>query len=605
MDKIELFLKIRNKDGGYIIKVDTEYKWTLDFASTTIFPLNSEEELENAAEACAIVISQMDEHSPFTFEIVQKDISTSSAVEKVMVKIKANMSGLSLLGEPEADDIHMEIGKHLSSAIADNLLTNNLDALYKKAKSAKSLLSEAMEEAGITSSKPKGPMTASEEEAFLSDIADKTDSDIVKPTETLETDYICEPELMDELKEISSFFNDRDKYISRGIEIPKGILIKGPPGTGKTYAARCIAGSTNCVFMSTTASALQGKYIGSGAENIRKLFKGAKYIYNNLHKGVIIFIDELDSLGSRESHNGSAGGEEDRTLNQLLSELSGFMPTEHIMVIAATNFPERLDSALTRSGRMERHLTITYPNQKERLHIINHYFKKHKLIDTNTEEISRLTEGCTPADLKMVANESAIMSVRQSSDDIKLDYINEAINRVLTKNVKRFSPDKDYKLVAAHEMGHVLGEYLYNNKFAVKVTCESYGDAGGFTQMDHKHNTLKSQDQLIADVKTLLAGRAAEQVVMGRITVGASDDLRRVKSILESFYKVYHFQNYTHKELEQVILDDLTKYYNDVLNDFTTNKALLVDMTDKLLLHKTLYSTDIKALIKPKEALSC
>ena len=207
------------------------------------------------------------------------------------------------------------------------------------------------------------------------DISNNTKAEIVKPKETLK-DYICNDLLKQELEEIKDFFENSGTYKAANVEIPKGILFKGPWGTGKTYAARCIAGTVDCYFMTCTASALQGQYIGSGAENIRMIFKGAKILAEKSGKGVILFIDELDSFGDRQHRSGGAGGEEDRTLNQLLAEMSGFTDSENIMVLAATNFPERLDSALMRSGRFGRQITIDYPDDKERLHMVNYYFNK-------------------------------------------------------------------------------------------------------------------------------------------------------------------------------------------------------------------------------------
>ena len=238
--------------------------------------------------------------------------------------------------------------------------------------------------------------------------------------------------------------------------------------------------------MTCTASALQGQYIGSGAENIRAIFKGAKLLAEKSKKGVILFIDELDSFGDRQNRSGGAGGEEDRTLNQLLAEMSGFTETENIMVLAATNFPERLDSALMRSGRFGRQITIDYPDDFERLNMVKYYFDKIKIPLEKTvskDDIASLTKGLTPADIKEIANESGILTIRQHQTEISLDNINEAVNKVITKNIRH--PDKsteELELVTAHECGHVLAEVIYNNSVPIKVTNYAYGNAGGFTQ---------------------------------------------------------------------------------------------------------------------------
>lgn len=419
---------------------------------------------------------------------------------------------------------------------------------------------------------------------------------ISKPKETL-NDYICEDFLKDELLEIVSFFNEHTTYIQKKIKLPKGVLFKGLPGTGKTYAARCIAGTTDAIFINTTASALQGMYIGSGAENIRKVFDAARYIHSKLKKGVIIFIDELDSLGSRDKRSPSSSGEEDRTLNQLLAEMSGFEDTENIMVIAATNFPEKLDSALLRSGRIGRQINIDLPNFNQRKAMVDYYFKNFELEDTDTDEIAEITEGCTPADISSIANESAILSVRQKTSKIKLEQINETVNRVLTSNILNPDPTKIQPIVAAHEAGHVLAEALYNNKLCIKVTCLPYGETGGFAQHSTYDIYMPSSTDIIHRIKILLAGRAAEQVLANKITVGASNDLERAFNLIRNYFEVYHFEDYDYKNFENICLEYYKTWYNEVVNDFQNNLQTLKDLANELYLKKTLYRVDICKII--------
>lgn len=429
-------------------------------------------------------------------------------------------------------------------------------------------------------------------------INSKTKATVSKPDITLD-DYICNEILKEELSEIKNFMEKYEDYTKLGIQIPKGILFKGEPGTGKTYAAKCIAGSTDCYFLSCTASSLQGMYIGSGTQNIRDIFEGAKKLNEISNKGVIVFIDEIDSLGNREQNGSGAGGEENRTLNQLLAEMSGFEDAQKIMVMAATNYEQRLDSALKRSGRFSRHITIDLPDNDEREYLLEYYFNKIKmpLNDVTYTELVDITENLTPADIKEIANESAILSVRQSLSNIPLANINEAINKVITKNIR--NKDKlDIKLVSAHEAGHTLAEYIYTNSVATKVTSYSYGDAGGFTQSSFKLKGIMPNDMFIAEIKRLLAGRAAESVICNCITGGASSDLDCAKKIMKSYYKDYNFAKYEVEKLDQIVIDRINELQEEVIQDFATSKKeLLEKLTEELTIKRVLYKRDLVALL--------
>lgn len=440
--------------------------------------------------------------------------------------------------------------------------------------------------------------TVGELDAIIDKIKKQSKADIVKPKETL-ADYVCDTSLKEELLEVKSFFENATTYKDAGIRIPKGILFKGVPGTGKTYAARCIAGDVDCYFMTCTASSLQGMYIGSGAENIRNVFEGAKTLRKASGKGVIIFFDELDSLGSRESHNGSASGEEDRTLNQLLAELSGFEDAEGIMVLGATNYPERIDDALMRSGRFSRQITIEVPEEDERRNLVEYYFKKLKMkfdADCTVEDTTALTKGLTPADISEIVNEAGILAIRDKRDTLYLQDLNEAINKVITKNIRK--PDKDadfHNLVAVHEIGHVVAEYLYSNSLSIKVTNYSYGDAGGFTQPGEKTHGIMSEEAYKARVMSLLGGRAAEQSVLGYITTGASSDFDKAKQMIKRYYELYHFETYKHSEIDQIVLDTLHRWYSCCVDTFNAAEVaiLMAELVSSLKLNRVLYTKDI------------
>ena len=451
---------------------------------------------------------------------------------------------------------------------------------------------------------PSGPSTAVDTsealERTIEEIKTKTKADISKPKETL-ADYVCGELLKEELTEIKDFMENESEYLCKGIALPKGILFKGVPGTGKTYAARCIAGSTDCYFMTCTASSLQGMYIGSGTENIRNIFNGAKTLKKVSGKNIIIFIDELDSLGSRDSHGGNTGGEEDRTLNQLLAEMSGFEDCTGIMVLGATNYPERLDSALMRSGRFSRQITIEIPEYEERKELVKYYFNKISIpidSDTNYDEITLITEGMTPADIKEISNEAGILTIRQKLSTISLNNINEAINKVITKNIRHPDGTLDTLLVASHEIGHVMAEILYNKTFPIKVTNYSYGDAGGFTQSGKIAHGLITKEAYEANIKILIGGRAAESVLRGVETTGASSDFKRAKKMIKAYYETYNFETYDSKDIENVVINKLKDYYDKIIEDFSQENVLniLTELTAKLNKERILYTKDIQAL---------
>ena len=469
-------------------------------------------------------------------------------------------------------------------------------ALSGKKPAGKSLVESIAEGLGLP---PKKTISSSSDvDEIIDYINEKTKATISKPKETL-ADYVCSDTLKEELNDIKDFFENKDTYIKLNIDIPKGILFKGPPGTGKTYAARCIAGSVDCYFMQCTASALQGQYVGSGAENIRAVFKGAKLLQEKSGKDIILFIDEIDSFGSRGSHGGGAGSEEDRTVNQLLAEMSGFDDTPGIMVLAATNYADRLDDALMRSGRFSRQINIDYPDKVERLAMIKYYFDKIKmpLLDVEYEDIVALTEYFTPADIKELANESAILCVRNKLTSLTLDNINEAVNKNITKSIRNKDGDLDIHLVSAHEMGHVLAEVLLRDSYPIKVTSYSYGGAGGFTQSGFKLRGLQDKASYVDEVKILLGGRAAEQIICGRITNGASNDLDKAKRVLMSYYKDYMFEKYDVKDIEQLVLDDIHRYYDEICSEFLANKDLLNDLTDTLYKERIIYTKDIIPIV--------
>jgi ATP-dependent metalloprotease FtsH len=523
-----------------------------------------------------------------------------SETEEPIATLRTDESRVGLAMSEFADTVQTKVMRELCMELGAYLMAKALDLAMASVTGTATAVADADDT--TTAPTTASTTTAGDIDAIIDKIKKQSKADIVKPKETL-ADYVCDSTLKEELLEVKNFFENSATYATAGIRIPKGILFKGVPGTGKTYAARCIAGDVDCYFMTCTASSLQGMYIGSGAENIRNVFEGAKTLRKASGKGVIIFFDELDSLGSRESHSGGASGEEDRTLNQLLAELSGFEDVDGIMVLGATNYPERIDDALMRSGRFSRQITIGIPEEDERRNLVAYYFKKLKMnfdSDCTVEDVAALTKGLTPADISEIINEAGILAIRDKRDTLYIQDVNEAVNKVITKNIRK--PDKDvtfHRIVAIHEIGHVIAEYLYGNSVSVKVTNYSYGDAGGFTQPGENSKGLTSERDYKAKVMSLLGGRAAEEVFFGEISTGASEDFARAKKMIRHFYETYHFEPYKHSELDQTVLDTLHEWYGICVASFKLAEIHYAceDLVDALVSERVLYTKDIAAIL--------
>lgn len=595
--EIKILISTLEEELRYVAEVDP-LKWTAYVTEAKSFKYEEDSELLEA-DAIEAITEIAKDLGALRFKVHIFD-ETDFNVANLLVSYPTVHVEISKKAPSGTSAIVHNIVEHLHGTLIDLSLELDMFKLLKDTESKK--------EAGPAMSKTDPTKTAPDKdiEGLIEYISNKTKATVVKPKETL-ANYVCNDLLKEELTEIVDFFKNAETYRNANIEIPKGILFKGLPGTGKTYAAKCIAGTTDAYFLTCTASALQGMYIGSGAENIRNLFKAAKELQERSKKGVIIFIDELDSLGSRESHSHSSSGEEDRTLNQLLAEMSGFEDVEGIMLLAATNYPERIDDALMRSGRFSRQINIEYPEYEERKHLVDYYFGQLNIPleeDATIPNITNLTDGLSPADIKEISNEAAIMAIRYKQVEIKIDYINEAINKVITKNIRKpDSPDVDYKLIAAHECGHVLAEYLYDKSIPIKVTNYSYGNAGGFTQSASRLEGILPKEQFLNRVKTLLAGRAAEYVICHTITNGASNDLYKAKNIMRAYYEDYQFESYESEKLNQLIIDKIQELYNDVVETFrkTDNCEMLNDLTNELIAKRVLYEQDIKIILTKEE----
>lgn len=337
-----------------------------------------------------------------------------------------------------------------------------------------------------------------------------------------------------ELQEIVSFLKDQEKYGRLGARIPKGILLVGPPGTGKTLMARAVAGEAGVPFFSISGSEFVEMFVGVGAARVRDLFEQARKA-----APCIIFIDELDALGRARSAFGNMGGgdEKEQTLNQLLSELDGFDPRVGIVLLAATNRPEILDPALLRAGRFDRQVVLDRPDKVGREAILKVHLKKITLAETvKPDQIAALTPGFTGADLANLVNEAAIFATRRGGETVTMEDFTAAVERLVAglERRSRILKPEERKRVAYHEMGHALIAAMLPGAdpvHKVSIIPRSIGALGYTMQRPTEDRFLITVSELKDRMAVLLAGRAAEELVMGEVSTGAADDLVKVTDI--------------------------------------------------------------------------
>ena len=356
----------------------------------------------------------------------------------------------------------------------------------------------------------------------------------------------------EEVKELIDFLRNPKKFQKLGARIPKGVLLVGPPGTGKTLLAKAVAGEAKVPFYYISGSDFVELFVGVGASRVRDMFKQAKQT-----APCLIFIDEIDAVG-RQRGTGLGGGHDEReqTLNQLLTEMDGFGANEGIIIIAATNRPDVLDPALLRPGRFDRQVTVNLPDVREREAILGVH-AKGKIIseDVTLKHLAERTPGYSGADLENLLNEAALLAVRRNKECITMDEMDEASDRVLMgpAKVSRKVTPFEKKVVAYHESGHaVLGIELPNGEEVHKITIIPRGMAGGYTQMlpKEERTMISTKDELLQRIVSYLGGRVSEELFLGEISTGASDDFKRATAIARSMVTEYGMSDLGPVQLE-------------------------------------------------------
>ena len=382
----------------------------------------------------------------------------------------------------------------------------------------------------------------------------------VKSSEGIKfSDVAGEDEAKESLQEVVDYLHDPGKYREIGASMPKGILLVGPPGTGKTMLAKAVAGESNVPFFSMSGSEFVEMFVGMGASKVRDLFKQAKE-----KAPCIVFIDEIDAIGQKRD-SGAYGGNDEReqTLNQLLTEMDGFEGNNGVIILAATNRPESLDPALTRPGRFDRRVPVELPDLKGREDILKVHAKKIKVADdVDWEKIARMSSGASGAELANIINEAALRAVRDGRRFATQADLEESIEVVIAGYQKKNAilTDEEKRIVAYHEIGHALVAARQSNSAPVqKITIipRTSGALGYTMQVEEGNHYLMSREELENKIATFTGGRAAEEVVFGSVTTGASNDIEQATKLARAMITRYGMSS----DFDMVALETVQNQY--------------------------------------------
>ena len=372
------------------------------------------------------------------------------------------------------------------------------------------------------------------------------------------SDVAGEDEAKENLAEIVDYLHNPGKYREVGAAVPKGILLVGPPGTGKTMLAKAVAGEANVPFFSMSGSEFVEMFVGMGASKVRDLFRQAKE-----KAPCIVFIDEIDAIGQKRDGRMGGNDEREQTLNQLLTEMDGFETNNGVIILAATNRPESLDPALTRPGRFDRRVPVELPDLKGREEILKVHAKKVKLDETvDFNKIARMASGASGAELANIVNEAALRAVRENRRFVTQADLEESIEVVIAGYQKKNAilTDQEKKVVACHEIGHALVAAKQSNSAPVqKITIvpRTSGALGYTMQVEEGNHYLMSQEELENKIATLTGGRAAEELVFHSASTGASNDIEQATKLARSMITRYGMS----KDFDMVAMETVTNQY--------------------------------------------
>ena len=436
-------------------------------------------------------------------------------------------------------------------------------------------------------------------------------------------DVAGQDEAKESLQEIIDFLHNPQKYTAIGAKLPKGALLVGSPGTGKTLLAKAVAGEANVPFFSISGSDFVEMFVGMGASRVRDLFQQAAKV-----APCIIFIDEIDAVGRARDNRYGNNSEQEQTLNQLLSEIDGFEPSKGIVRLAATNRPEILDKALLRPGRFDRRIIVDKPNLQGRLDTLKVHTRKIKLSDdVDLRKIAQATAGAVGADLANLVNEAALRAVRKGRQTVNQEDLLVSFETVIAGTEKKNTvlTDMEKRLVAYHEVGHALVAALEKHSQPVsKITIVPHtsGALGYTMQMPEEEKFLSTAEELRTELRTLVGGRAAEQVVFGVQTTGAANDIQRATALARNMVTQYGMsekfglmstasvenqyldgQAYmdcsqeTAAEVDKEVMEILQQAYADAKRILTENRGLLDEISEFLLVKETITGDELMAYV--------
>ena len=436
-------------------------------------------------------------------------------------------------------------------------------------------------------------------------------------------DVAGQDEAKESLQEIIDFLHNPQKYTAIGAKLPKGALLVGSPGTGKTLLAKAVAGEANVPFFSISGSDFVEMFVGMGASRVRDLFQQAAKV-----APCIIFIDEIDAVGRARDNRYGNNSEQEQTLNQLLSEIDGFEPSKGIVCLAATNRPEILDKALLRPGRFDRRIIVDKPNLQGRLDTLKVHTRKIRLSDdVDLRKIAQATAGAVGADLANLVNEAALRAVRKGRQLVNQEDLLVSFETVIAGTEKKNTvlTDMEKRLVAYHEVGHALVAALEKHSQPVsKITIVPHtsGALGYTMQMPEEEKYLSTAEELRTELRTLVGGRAAEQVVFGVQTTGAANDIQRATVLARNMVTQYGMsekfglmstasvenqyldgQAYmdcsqeTAAEVDKEVMEILQKAYADAKRILTENRGLLDEISEFLLVKETITGDELMAYV--------
>ncbi len=437
-------------------------------------------------------------------------------------------------------------------------------------------------------------------------------------------------EAVEEVKELVDFLKTPDKYTVLGGKLPKGVLLVGPPGTGKTLLAKAVAGEAGVPFFSLSGSDFVEMFVGVGAARVRDLFKEAKN-----HAPCIIFIDEIDAIGKSRGSNAVSGGYDERenTLNQLLVEMDGFDASIGVIIMGATNRPEVLDAALLRPGRFDRQVLVDKPDLNGREAIFKVHTRELTLgDDVDLHRLSAQTPGFAGAEIANVCNEAAILAVRNQHDSVMMSDFEEAIERVIAglEKKNKLINEHERKIVAYHESGHAIVGYFTEGADEVQkvsIVPRGIGALGYTLQMPLEDRYLMSKSELLGKIKGLLGGRAAEDIIIGEVSTGASNDLEKVAQLAKNMITVYGMSEklpnislvnnsspgflgsrqgierrseYLEKIIDEEVKEIVNKCYDDAKDILREKKEQLEKMAKILLEKEVIDHKEIEEILGPK-----